>query len=83
MCYTNDLNKCLIPSTAKEVEDIVKAEGVTPATVAVLEGKVHVGLSSDELDFLARSKTTLKVSRRDLPYVISKVETFTMLLYLF
>ncbi|KAK3535667.1 hypothetical protein QTP70_019733 [Hemibagrus guttatus] len=59
-------------STAKEVEDIVRAEGVTPATVAVLEGKVHVGLSSDELDFLARSKTTLKVSRRDLPYVISK-----------
>ncbi|XP_026991445.2 pseudouridine-metabolizing bifunctional protein C1861.05 isoform X1 [Tachysurus fulvidraco] len=59
-------------STAKEVEDIVRAEGVTPATVAILDGKVHVGLSSDELDSLARSKTTLKVSRRDLPYVISK-----------
>ncbi|TSK28061.1 Pseudouridine-metabolizing bifunctional protein C1861.05 [Bagarius yarrelli] len=59
-------------STAKEVEDIVRAEGVTPATVAVLEGTVHVGLSSDELDFLASSKTALKVSRRDMPYVISK-----------
>ncbi|XP_036424228.1 pseudouridine-metabolizing bifunctional protein C1861.05 isoform X2 [Colossoma macropomum] len=59
-------------STAKEVEAIVRAEGATPATVGVLEGTVHVGLSPEELDFLARSKTALKVSRRDLPYVISK-----------
>lgn len=64
------------------MEDIVRAEGVTPATVAVLEGKVHVGLSSDELEFLAWSKTTLKVSRRDLPYVISKVETFMVNIYI-
>lgn len=60
-------------STATEVEAIVRAEGATPATVGVIEGKVHVGLSSEELDLLAQSKTSLKVSRRDLPYVISKV----------
>ncbi|XP_076879056.1 uncharacterized protein LOC143527632 [Brachyhypopomus gauderio] len=59
-------------STAKEVEAVVRTEGATPATVAVLEGVVHVGLSEDQLDFLARCKTALKVSRRDLPYVISK-----------
>ncbi|XP_062856109.1 uncharacterized protein zgc:136858 isoform X2 [Trichomycterus rosablanca] len=59
-------------STAREVEDIVRAEGATPATVGILEGTVHVGLSSDELEFLARSESTHKVSRRDLPYVISK-----------
>ncbi|XP_074488481.1 uncharacterized protein LOC141765980 isoform X2 [Sebastes fasciatus] len=59
-------------STAKEVEAIVRAEGATPATVGVIEGKVHVGLSSEELDHLARCKSSLKVSRRDLPYVISK-----------
>lgn len=59
-------------STAKEVEAIVRAEGATPATVGVIEGEVHVGLSSEELDHLARSKSSLKVSRRDLPYVISK-----------
>lgn len=76
----HELNERIISSTAKEVEDIVRAEGVTPATVAVLKGTVHVGLSSDQLDFLASSKTTLKVSRRDLPYVISKVETFKVLL---
>ncbi|XP_066505361.1 uncharacterized protein zgc:136858 isoform X2 [Hoplias malabaricus] len=59
-------------STAKEVEAIVRAEGATPATVGILEGVIHVGLSSEELDFLAQSKTALKVSRRDFPYVISK-----------
>ncbi|XP_039988917.1 pseudouridine-metabolizing bifunctional protein C1861.05 [Xiphias gladius] len=59
-------------STAKEVEAIVRAEGVTPATVGVIEGKVHVGLSPEELDHLARCKSSLKVSRRDLPYVVSK-----------
>uniref|UniRef100_A0A3Q0R1B9 Zgc:136858 n=1 Tax=Amphilophus citrinellus TaxID=61819 RepID=A0A3Q0R1B9_AMPCI len=59
-------------STAKEVEAIVRAEGATPATVGVIGGEVHVGLSSEELDHLAQSKSPLKVSRRDLPYVISK-----------
>ncbi|XP_020515446.2 uncharacterized protein zgc:136858 [Labrus bergylta] len=58
--------------TAKEVEAIVRAEGATPATVAVIDGEVHIGLSSEELDHLARCESSLKVSRRDLPYVISK-----------
>lgn len=55
----------------------MRAQGAIPATVGVLKGKVHVGLSEEELDFLSRSKTALKVSRRDLPYVISKVRSFT------
>ncbi|KAM7414898.1 hypothetical protein PAMA_019626 [Pampus argenteus] len=59
-------------STAKEVEAIVRAEEATPATVGVIEGKIHIGLSSEELDHLARCKSSLKVSRRDLPYIISK-----------
>ncbi|KAJ4937851.1 hypothetical protein JOQ06_002481 [Pogonophryne albipinna] len=59
-------------STAKEVEDIVRSEGATPATVGVIDGVVHVGLSSEELDHLARCKSSMKVSRRDLPYVVSK-----------
>lgn len=55
------------------MEAIVRAEGAIPATVGVIEGEVHVGLSSEELDQLARCKSPLKVSRRDLPYIISKV----------
>ncbi|TNN00332.1 hypothetical protein fugu_011578 [Takifugu bimaculatus] len=59
-------------STAKEVEAIVRNEGATPATVGVIEGQVRVGLTSEELDHLAQSRTSVKVSRRDLPYVLSK-----------
>ncbi|XP_075998065.1 uncharacterized protein LOC142991814 [Genypterus blacodes] len=59
-------------STAKEVESIVRAQGATPATVGVIQGKVHIGLSSEELQYLACSKNPLKVSRRDLPYAVSK-----------
>lgn len=46
-------------STATEVEAIVRAEGATPATVGVIEGKVHVGLSSEELDRSPRTKQDL------------------------
>ena len=60
-------------STAMEVESLVRAQGAIPATVGVLRGRVHVGLSSEELEYLARSEGSLKVSRRDLPYAISKV----------
>ncbi|XP_061533278.1 uncharacterized protein zgc:136858 [Phycodurus eques] len=59
-------------STAREVEAIVRAQDATPATVGVIEGKVHIGLSTEELDFLARCDGSVKVSRRDLPYVVSQ-----------
>ncbi|KAM6960566.1 uncharacterized protein FYW47_009136 [Aplochiton taeniatus] len=66
MPYPNNL------STAKEVEAIVRSEGAIPATVGVIEGRLHIGLTAEELDGLARSKTAIKVSRRDLPYAVSK-----------
>uniref|UniRef100_H2LF86 Zgc:136858 n=1 Tax=Oryzias latipes TaxID=8090 RepID=H2LF86_ORYLA len=59
-------------STANEVEAIVQSEGATPATVGVIQGKIHVGLSPSDLEHLAQCRNALKVSRRDLPYVISK-----------
>lgn len=60
-------------STAKEVEAIVKKEGAIPATVGVIEGEVRIGLTLEELDHLAQCRSSVKVSRRDLPYVLSKV----------
>ncbi|KAM9311495.1 uncharacterized protein PAF06_009309 [Gastrophryne carolinensis] len=57
---------------AKEVEDIVLENGSVPASVGIIEGRVHIGLSEDELKFLATSKGCVKVSRRDLPYVLSQ-----------
>ncbi|CAG08674.1 unnamed protein product [Tetraodon nigroviridis] len=58
--------------TAKEVEAIVRKEGATPATVGVIEGEVRVGLTSEELEHLAQCTSSVKASRRDLPYVLSK-----------
>uniref|UniRef100_A0A3B3STS0 Zgc:136858 n=1 Tax=Paramormyrops kingsleyae TaxID=1676925 RepID=A0A3B3STS0_9TELE len=66
MPYPHNLN------TAKEVEAIVRAQGSTPATVGILNGRVHVGLSEEDLDFLSRGSGLLKVSRRDLAYAVSK-----------
>ncbi|XP_075458774.1 uncharacterized protein LOC142496176 isoform X2 [Ascaphus truei] len=59
-------------SMAKEVEEIVRRNGSVPATVGILRGSVHIGLSEEELQFLARCKDCVKVSRRDLPYVLSQ-----------
>lgn len=48
-------------------------QGVVPATIAVIEGKIHVGLEEGMLHELANTNENIvKVSRRDLPYVIAK-----------
>ena len=58
--------------TAKEVENIVRLNGAVPATIAILHGKCHVGLTSDQLEYFGNAKSVWKVSLRDMPYVISK-----------
>ena len=57
--------------TAREVEAIIRAQGAVPATIAVLGGKIRIGLTDAELELLGRSPEALKVSRRDLPFVIA------------
>ncbi|QPF72115.1 pseudouridine-5'-phosphate glycosidase [Roseateles sp. DAIF2] len=57
--------------TAREVEQIIREGGAVPATIAILDGKIRVGLSDEELELLGRSPEALKVSRRDLPYVLA------------
>ncbi|XP_009678232.1 uncharacterized protein [Struthio camelus] len=59
-------------SMAREVEEIVTTNGAVPATVGILRGRIHIGLTDEELQFLAGSKNVVKVSRRDLPYVLSQ-----------
>ena len=58
--------------TAKAVEAIVREAGAVPATMAILDGVLKVGLDDEELEYLATTKEALKVSRRDLPYVVSE-----------
>ena len=52
--------------TAFEVEDCIRKVGAVPATIAVLEGKLRIGLSRQEIEKIARSNDISKVSRADL-----------------
>jgi pseudouridylate synthase len=56
--------------TAREVEAIIRDLGAEPATVAVIGGRIRIGLVDDELELLGRSANAQKVSRRDLPAVL-------------
>ena len=58
--------------TAREVEQIIRDGGATPATIAIMDGKICVGLSDAQLEQLGNTAGVLKVSRRDLPYVLSQ-----------
>lgn len=57
--------------TAREVEDVIRAEGAVPATIAVIGGRIRIGLTNDELQQLAQAPDAMKLSRRDLPYAIA------------
>ncbi|MEY4594862.1 MAG: Pseudouridine-5-phosphate glycosidase [Bacteroidota bacterium] len=58
--------------TAAAVEQIIRDNGATPATIAILNGKLHVGLNNSQLDELANAKNVWKVSLRDMPFVVSQ-----------
>ena len=59
--------------TALQVEQIVKDNGAIPATIAIIGGKIKVGLTNDEIDYLAKSGSKIiKASRRDVPYLVSQ-----------
>ncbi|KAG5881561.1 hypothetical protein JTB14_033066 [Gonioctena quinquepunctata] len=57
---------------ALEVEDIVRQQGAIPATIAIIQGKIQIGLSQEEINILADTKACnpIKTSRRDLSYVV-------------
>lgn len=58
--------------TAREVEQIIRDHGAVPATIAIMNGRIHIGLSDADLELLGQSRDAIKVSRRDLPYVLSE-----------
>ncbi len=58
--------------TALAVEQIIRDHGAVPATIAVLHGRVKVGLSHEDLLTLAQAKDVLKLSTHDLPFCVSK-----------
>ncbi|MCP4148538.1 MAG: pseudouridine-5'-phosphate glycosidase [bacterium] len=58
-------------ATAAEVENIIRDKGAVPATIALLKGKIKIGLTEEELDYLGSAPNIEKVSRRDLPFIIA------------
>ena len=58
--------------TAKACEEIIRENGAVPATTAIIGGKIKIGLSDEELEFMATSKDIIKASRRDFAYIVSR-----------
>ncbi|WAA08606.1 pseudouridine-5'-phosphate glycosidase [Fervidibacillus albus] len=58
--------------TALGVEEIIREHGAVPATIAIINGKIHIGLTKEEIEFLAKATDVEKASRRDLPYLLMK-----------
>ncbi len=57
---------------AQEVEHVIRGAGAVPATIAIIDGKICIGLNAQQLELLGSSPDAMKVSRRDLPFVLSK-----------
>ncbi|WP_094075136.1 pseudouridine-5'-phosphate glycosidase [Rossellomorea vietnamensis] len=57
--------------TAREVEDIIRSKGAVPATIAILNGRIKIGLSQEELEYLGQATDVIKASRRDIPYILA------------
>jgi pseudouridylate synthase len=58
--------------TALAVERIVRENGAVPATIAILNGRLKVGLTEAEIVSLGKSHDVLKASRRDIPFILAK-----------
>lgn len=58
--------------TAISLENIVRTNSATPATIAVFDGEFCVGLNSSQIERLATDKNIRKISRRDLPIAVAK-----------
>ncbi|KAJ2786895.1 hypothetical protein GGI15_001164 [Coemansia interrupta] len=59
--------------TARQVEQVVAKHGSTPATIALINGKIHIGLSDEDLVHLGKTgRSAVKTSRRDMAAVLSQ-----------
>ncbi len=58
--------------TAREMESIVREGGAVPATIAVFDGEILVGIDDEHIERLATEKHIRKISRRDLPVAVGK-----------
>jgi pseudouridine-5'-phosphate glycosidase len=57
---------------AQRVEQIIRDKGAIPATIAILGGKLKVGLTPGELEYLGKTTNVQKTSRRDIPFIVAR-----------
>ena len=69
MPYPDNIN------TAIDVEEIVRKTGAVPATIAIIDGKISVGMSQTQLSELSQTRNIRKLSRADLPLCLSNRTT--------
>ncbi len=69
---THGLPRPVNLEVAQRLEAVVRENGATPATIAILDGELHAGLEPDQLERLANADNVRKVSRRDLPIVVAQ-----------
>ena len=60
---------------AKSVEAIIREAGAVPATIAVIDGTLHIGLEAEQLETLAQTKGAMKLSRADFAFAIAERRT--------
>ena len=59
--------------TALNVEKIIRENGAIPATIAILNGKLKVGLTEEEIEYLGKAaEKVVKTSRRDIPFIVAR-----------
>ncbi len=60
---------------AAQVEEVIRAEGAVPATIAIIGGKIKVGLEKEDLGIMCRADNVGKVSRRDIAIYLAEKKT--------
>ena len=60
---------------AARVEAIIREEGAVPATIAIVDGRIKIGLTDAERDVLAQARYVMKLSRADLAFAVAQKKT--------
>jgi pseudouridine-5'-phosphate glycosidase len=58
--------------TALRVHQAIRENGAVPATIGIIGGRIKVGLTDDEIEYMGKAEEVVKVSRRDLPFVLAR-----------
>jgi len=61
--------------TARKIEAIVRDNGAEPATIAVIDGKIHIGLEDSQLEILGQARDVMKLSRADFAFALAQNRT--------